>query len=132
VASMAHCPSGLGTGLQIRAGGFDSRMGLVAQPETLLVGKIRTAVKRKFPDAMIVKIHGGPYQTAGLPDLLVILDGRAYGLEVKKQRLGESAEHARDRATLPQRKRLAELRSAGGIGAVVLSVDEVLGYLPNP
>lgn len=104
----------------------------MAQPETALVGKIRTAVKRKFPDAMIVKIHGGPYQTAGLPDLMVIVNGRAYGFEVKKQRLGESAEHAYGRATLPQQKRLADLRRAGGIGAVVLSVEEVLALLPNP
>jgi hypothetical protein len=103
----------------------------VAQPETALVGKIRTAVKRKFPDAMIVKIHGGPYQTAGLPDLVVIVNGRAYGFEVKKQRLGESAEHAYGRATLPQQKRLADLRRAGGIGAVVLSVEEVLALLPD-
>lgn len=107
-------------------------MGLVTQPETLLVGKIRTAVKRKFPDAMITKLHGGPYQTAGLPDLIVVIDGRIYGFEVKKQRLGESAEHAYGRATLTQRKRLADLRRAGGVGAVVLSVEEVLGYLPNP
>lgn len=107
-------------------------MGLVAQPETALVGKIRAAVKRRFPDAMIVKVHGGPYQTVGLPDLLVIVEGRAYGFEVKKQRLGESTEHAYGRATLPQLKRLADLRQAGGVAAVVLSVDEVLGYLPNP
>lgn len=103
----------------------------MAQPETALVGRIKAAVKRKFPDAMIVKVHGGPYQTAGLPDLLIVIDGRAYGFEVKKQRLGESAEHAYGRATLPQQKRLADLRRAGGVGAVVLSVDEVLALLPD-
>src|SRR3546814_9504556 len=95
---MAPCLSGCGTGLQIRAGGFDSRWGLVAQPETALVGRIRTAVKRKFPDALIQKLHGGPYQTAGLPDLIIVIEGRIYGFEVKKQRLGESAEHAYERA----------------------------------
>src|SRR3546814_8413732 len=76
---MAPCLSGCGTGLQIRAGGFDSRWGLVAQPETALVGRIRTAVKRKFPDALIQKLHGGPYQTAGLPDLIIVIEGRIYG-----------------------------------------------------
>lgn len=104
----------------------------MAQPETLLVGKIVTAIKKRYPSAMVTKIHGGPYQAAGLPDLMVIIDGRAYGFEVKKQRLGESAEHAYGRATIRQQKRLADLRAAGGIGAVVLSVDEVLGYLPEP
>lgn len=107
-------------------------MGLVAQPETALVGKIRKAVKARFPDAMIQKLHGGAYQTAGLPDLIVVIDGRIYGFEVKKQRLGESAEHAYGRATVLQQARLADLRRAGGVGAVVLSVDEVLGYLPHP
>lgn len=107
-------------------------MGLMAQPETALVGRIRTAVKRKFPDAVVQKLHGGPYQTAGLPDLLIVIEGRVYGFEVKKQRLGESDEHARGRATLLQRARLEDLRNAGGVAAVVLSVDEVLRYLPNP
>lgn len=105
----------------------------MGQPETALVGKIRTAVMKRFPNgrAMIVKIHGGPYQAAGLPDLVVVIDGRIYGFEVKKQRLGESAEHAYSRATILQQKRLADLRRAGGVGAVVLSVDEVLALLPD-
>src|SRR5690606_32712828 len=71
----------------------------VSQPETDLVNRIRKAVKAEFPDAYVVKIHGGPYQSGGLPDLAVILHGRYYGFEVKKQRLGESAEHAYGRAT---------------------------------
>lgn len=104
----------------------------MAQPETALVGRIKKAVLARFPDAMVVKIHGGAYQTAGLPDLVVVVDGRIYGFEVKKQRLGESAEHAYGRATILQKARLADLRRAGGIGAVVLSVDEVLALLPNP
>lgn len=103
----------------------------MAQPETALVGRIRTAVKRKFPDAFVVKIAGGPYQTSGLPDLLVIVDGRAFAFEVKAQRMGESAEHAYGRATLLQQARLADLRRAGGVAAVVLSVDEVLALLPD-
>ncbi len=103
----------------------------MAQPETALVGRIRTAVKRKFPDAVIQKLHGGAYQTAGLPDLIIVIGGRIYGFEVKKQRLGESAEHAYERATILQKARLADLRRAGGVGAVVLSVDEVLALLPD-
>lgn len=105
----------------------------MAQPETALVGRIKTAVKRKFPNgrAMIVKIAGGRYQMAGLPDLIVVIDGRIYGFEVKKQRLGESEQHARGRATLLQEARLADLRRAGAVTAVVLSVDEVLALLPD-
>jgi len=101
----------------------------VSQPETDLVNRIRKAVKAEFPDAYVVKIHGGPYQSGGLPDLAVILHGRYYGFEVKKQRLGESAEHAYGRATIRQRKRIADLRAAGAVAAVVLSADEVLAAL---
>lgn len=104
----------------------------MAQPETLLVDQIRRAVKRAHPSAMIVKIAGGKYQSAGLPDLLVILDGRAYGFEVKKRRQGESEQHAYERATVRQRARLQDMRSAGAVADVVLSVDEVLNLLPDP
>ena len=103
----------------------------MAQPETILVGQIRRAVQRVHPTALIVKVAGGPYQSAGLPDLLVILDGRAYGLEVKKQRQGESEQHARGRATLRQESVLDKIRAAGGVAAVVLSVEEALALLPN-
>ena len=101
----------------------------MAQPETALVGRIKIAVKRAHPTADVIKIAGGQYQSAGLPDLLVILDGRAYFFEVKKQRLGESEQHARGRATLRQESRLADLRRAGAVAAVVLSVGEVLALL---
>src|SRR3546814_18265267 len=71
------------------------------------------------------KLHGGPYQTAGLPDLIFVIEGRIYGFEVKKQRLGESAEHAYERATILQKAGLADLRRARGVGAVVLRVYAV-------
>src|SRR3546814_15392371 len=89
----------------------------MGQPETALVGKIRDAVKKRYPSAMIVKIHGGPYQAAGLPDLVIVIDGRIYGFEVKKQRLGESTEHAYGRETiLPQTSPADLRRSAAGRG----------------
>lgn len=103
----------------------------MAQPETLLVDQIRRAVKRTHSTAVTVKIAGGRYQSAGLPDLLVILYGRAYFFEVKKRRQGESEAHARGRATIRQEARLAELRAAGCVAAVVLSVEEVLALLPD-
>lgn len=103
----------------------------MAQPETLLVNEIKRAVKRTHPTAMIVKLAGGIYQSAGLPDLLVVLNGRAYFFEVKKQRLGESEQHARERATLRQEARLTKLREAGAVAAVVLSATEVLDLLAN-
>lgn len=103
----------------------------MAQPETTLVGQITRAVKKRHPSAYVVKIAGGPYQSGGLPDMAVILDGRYYGFEVKKRRTGESEHHARERATVRQRQRIASIREAGGVADVVLSVEEALALLPN-
>jgi hypothetical protein len=103
----------------------------MAQPETLLVNKIRAAVKKKYPDSVSFKVHGGPYQTGGVPDLLIFLNGKAAGFEVKKQKPGESEEAARERATLRQKIRIEAFRRAGCRAEVVISVDEVLAVLAD-
>lgn len=63
-----------------------------------------------------VKIHVSPQQLAGTPDILVCVDGRFVALEVKT---------AKGRVTPLQEKRLEDIRQAGGIAAVVRSVDDV-------
>jgi len=63
------------------------------------------------------KIHGNPYQAAGLPDILAIKAGRAYWIEVKRP--GQ-------RPTRVQRKRLADLFQVGCVVGVATSVDEAL------
>ena len=98
----------------------------MANPETTLVGRIRRAILAEYPRAFVVKLAGGMFQTIGLPDLLAIVDGRAYGLEVKCQRSGESAQHARDRATPLQLAVLEKMRRAGAGVGVVLSPEEAL------
>lgn len=95
-------------------------------PETVLVRAIRREVLRHWPDAYVLKVHGGGYQEAGTPDLLLCVRGRFFGLEVKAPRPGESEEHARDRATPVQRERLRQISAAGGTAAVVLAVDEAV------
>lgn len=64
----------------------------------------------------VTKIHGGPRQMAGLPDLLAILDGRAYWFEVK-----QPGQHA----TPLQEYVLDKLRAKGCVAAVVCSVADV-------
>lgn len=95
-------------------------------PETRLVGKIRQAIKKEFPSAFVTKIAGGMYQTAGLPDLAVIINGRFIGIEVKSQRDNESETAARLRATPRQLDMIDRLRDAGAIAGVALTVDEAL------
>lgn len=63
-----------------------------------------------------VKMHGGPYQRAGLPDIWAVKAGRLLCIEAKRP--GE-------RATKLQEHTLAELSAAGAITAVVSSMDEL-------
>lgn len=83
--------------------------------EAALVNKIREAMKKK--GLFCLKLHGGRFQQAGLPDLLVIKEGRALWLEVKTQD-GET--------TKLQEHALDALRKSGCVAEVVRSVDEAI------
>jgi hypothetical protein len=94
--------------------------------ETGLVAAITVAVKKAYPTAWIFNVHGGTYQMAGVPDLLIVIDGLLIGAEVKHQKPGESEQHARERATIIQRKKIADIIAAGGMAGVVLTPAETL------
>lgn len=70
------------------------------------------------PEVWQFKVHGGPYQTAGIPDIVGCWSGRFFALEVKGQR---------GYPTVLQTKTLEKIREAGGLAAVVKSLDEVKG-----
>lgn len=82
---------------------------------------VRSCVKYlKSQGAFVYKSHGSPLQTKGLPDLIVCYHGQFYGIEVKRP--GEDA-------TKLQKYVLNEIEQAGGIAAVVHSVEEVKDVL---
>ena len=89
--------------------------------EKTIVGAIMRALKAHGVRWM-VKTHGGPYQTAGLPDIIAIAPrtGRLLGVEVKRP--GR-------KATALQSATLGRITKAGGIAGVACSVDEALGLL---
>lgn len=97
--------------------------------ETGLVAHIWKAVKEKYPSAWLMKVHGGPMQQAGVPDLLMCVNGMLVGAEAKDQKPGESEEHARERATPLQRIQIAQINAAGGIAGVVLTPEEALDLI---
>lgn len=97
---------------------------MASGPETKLVAQIRKRLGDLLPGAWICKIAGGPYQMAGIPDLLICYGGRLLALEVKCPRPGESDAHARGRVSDQQAKCIDDLRRAGAHAAVVLSVEE--------
>lgn len=97
--------------------------------EGTLVAAIRKAILAEYPTAWTFKVHGSPYQMAGVPDLLVCIDGKLLGLEVKHQKPGESREHAEGRVSPQQHFQMDAIRRAGGTAAVVMSVDESLAAI---
>lgn len=98
-------------------------------PESLVVDSARRAIKAEYPNAHILKIHGSLYQATGFPDLLVLIDGRAYALEFKHIKASETADEARDRASARQRLVIAELRKAGVPADVVTGPAEALAVI---
>jgi len=67
-----------------------------------------------------MKLHGSPMQRRGMPDLLVVFQGKAVFLEVKRPGA---------QPTPLQAHRLEELRAAGAVAEVVYGWDDVLKIL---
>ena len=86
--------------------------------ESTIVAAIKKALTAH--GCYVVKIHGGAYQTAGIPDLLVIYQGRAYMLEVKRPGA---------LASWRQEVEIKKIRRAGGVAMVVTSASEALEAL---
>ena len=90
----------------------------MSQPEARLSRAIRTACAER--GAFAFKIHGGPTMMVGLPDLILCYRGRFIGLEVK---MPEGV------VSTIQRRRIAEIREAGGHAYVVRSVASAVRVL---
>lgn len=93
------------------------------------MANIRREIEARHKGCFVLKIHGGPMQVTGIPDLLVFHDGNTYALEVKVQRVGESVERARGRVTSVQRKMIANFRKVGISADCVTSIAEALAVM---
>lgn len=87
------------------------------QPETRLQVKIRKALEKKYPGSFWFKVHGGPYQRMGIPDLLGCIDGYYIALEVKTKK-GKPSDI--------QIETIKLIITAGGFSCVVRSPEETL------
>ena len=102
---------------------------MAAGPEAQLVAKIKKTVQERYPQAWVIKNHGSAYSTAGVPDLLIIIDGAAVLLEVKAPKAGESAASVMSRVTPIQMNCIEQIRKAGGVAEVVWDVAQALDVL---
>ena len=83
--------------------------------EKTITKNIQVWLKQQ-PGVFFYKVHGDPFQTAGLPDLILCVSGRFVGLEVKQP--GK-------KPTPLQTRTLEKIKEAGGASAIVTSLDEV-------
>lgn len=95
----------------------------MAEPlEKDITNKILKALREKAGSrGWFKKIHGSPYMSS-LPDIIGCFEGRFVGLEVKRP-------SNRGGVTPGQQAELDAIWAAGGIAAVVTSVDEALASL---
>jgi Holliday junction resolvase len=88
-------------------------------PEKSVVTSILRYLKT-VPGCFCWKEHGGMYGTAGIPDIIDCVNGRFVALEVKTPS---------GKATKLQEATIKKILKAGGVAAVVRSVDEVRAIL---
>ena len=89
---------------------------MVKQPESRLKCRIKQALQREVGGKWIA-IHGGPFQEAGLPDLIGCVEGFFIAIEIK---IG------RKRPTPLQQEQINDIKSKGGIAICVNSVESAL------
>jgi Holliday junction resolvase len=92
----------------------------MAQPEARLSKKI--VGKLKDCGAFASKVHGGPYQKGGLPDIIGCYEGRFFGIEVKMPGREKTL-------TERQANNLQVIKDAGGRVGVATTVLEALNIL---
>jgi len=90
------------------------------QPEARIAAAIISSLRALGPRCWCFKVHGGPMQAAGIPDIVGVLGGRFFAIEVKVPG---------NRATRLQSLTLSRIEAAGGIAGVATSVDEALALI---
>lgn len=88
------------------------------QPEYRIVQNIKKLIRSR--GGWCVKIHGGPYQDAGTPDLLACYKGRFIAIEVKT---------ARGVARPEQKATQRAITASGGYAIITHLIGEVADVL---
>lgn len=91
---------------------------MTKKPESRLQLKIRKALEAEV-GGWWVKIHGGPFQAAGIPDLVGCVKGLFFALEVKRP--GEGKISPIQKVTI---KKI--IRKGQGVACVVESPEEAI------
>lgn len=90
----------------------------LAEPERVICASIMR--RARACGAFAEKLHGGQFQRAGLPDIIICYGGRFIAVEVKRP--GR-------KATPLQQHVLDEIADAGGVAIVATCWDDVAGAM---
>ena len=82
--------------------------------EATLQRQIQKYLKSK--GAYVIKVHGGKYQSAGVPDIIACVNGHFLALEVKTEK---------GKVTKLQEENIKAINKAKGFADVVRSLDDV-------
>jgi hypothetical protein len=86
--------------------------------ETRRQKRIQKILKKKYRGYLFIfKVHGGPFQKAGLPDLIGCVHGMFFGFEVKEED-GDASEL--------QLETLIDIRAAGGIAGIIEEPEDAI------
>ena len=89
--------------------------------ETAIVNSIMRWLKAQ-PGCWAFKVHGGPWQLAGVPDIVGCLDGKFFALEVKRPG---------GKIRPVQEIIIGQIRKAGGLADIVYNKEQVCELLSN-
>lgn len=90
------------------------------KPETTLRNNISIEVKRRYGTKLYMKkIHGSPYQEAGIPDLIGCFKGHFIGMEIKQPGLDP---------TPIQAANIRDIKLSGGYAKAIHSVWEAVDF----
>ena len=84
-----------------------------------ILKKLRSTTQQ---EGLWIKIHGGPFQVVGLPDIIGLYKGRFYGFEIKLP--GKE-----DTLTAVQQYYIDRINNCGGVSLMATSVREVIQAL---
>ena len=87
--------------------------------------KIKAAIPKKYPDALVVKIAQGEFSQCGIPDLMAVVEGHFFGFEVKRPYF-----HRKTGGTLQERT-IDWIRKAGGTAGFISYPQEALDMIED-
>ncbi len=90
--------------------------------ESAIKKKILKKLREEYSQGWWIKIHGGPQQERGIPDIIGCLHGRFYAFEVKQPKRA---------ATLYQQIQMDRISDAGGLARVVTCYQDVKRIILN-